>query len=81
LNPGGRTTSAELTAVILAYPVTLFAPMLLNEVRQQQSKIAAQSEEMRTMQERLKELEGLNRATVAALRKLQEKDEFVAQQQ
>jgi len=67
--------------VILAYPVTLFAPMLLNEVRQQQSKIAAQSEEMRTMQERLKELEGLNRATVAALRKLQEKDEFVAQQQ
>ena len=67
--------------MILAYPVTLFAPMLLNEVRQQQSKIAAQSEEMRTMQERLKELEGLNRATVAALRKLQEKDEFVAQQQ
>lgn len=55
------------------------APMLLNEVQQQQSKIAAQSEEMRTTQERLTALEGLNRATLAALRKLQAQDEVVAQ--
>ena len=55
------------------------APMLLNEVQQQQTKIAAQSEEMRAMQERLTALEGLNQATLAALRKLQEKGEFVAQ--
>jgi hypothetical protein len=54
------------------------APMLLNEVQQQQTKIAAQSEEMRTMQERLTALEGLNRATRAALRELQEKGEFIA---
>ena len=60
--------------------------MLLNEVQQQQSKIAAQSEtiatqgaQMRTMQERLTALEGLNRATQIVLRKLQAKGEFVAQ--
>jgi hypothetical protein len=63
------------------------APMLLNEVQQQQSRIAAQSEtiatqgaQMHTMQERLTALEALNRATqAAALRQLQAKGEFVAQ--
>jgi len=55
------------------------APMLLNEVQQQQSKIATQSELIRTMQERLTALEGLNRATLTALRKLQPKSELVAQ--
>jgi hypothetical protein len=61
------------------------APMLLNEVQQQQSKITAQSEtiatqgaQMRTLQERLTTLEGLNRATQVALRKLLTKGEFVA---
>jgi hypothetical protein len=60
--------------------------MLLNEVQQQQSKIAAQSEtiasqgaQMRAMQERLTALEGLDRATQVALRLLQAKREFVAQ--
>jgi hypothetical protein len=55
------------------------APMLLNEVQQEQQKIAAQSEKMRTMQARLRALEDLNRATLAALRRLQAKCEFVAQ--
>ena len=55
------------------------APMLLNEVQQQQSKIATQSELIRTMQERLTALEGLNRTTLTALRKLQPKSELVAQ--
>jgi DNA-binding protein Fis len=55
------------------------APMLLNEVQHQQSKIAMQSEKMRAMQERLTALEGLNRATLATLRKLQARGEFVVQ--
>jgi hypothetical protein len=60
------------------------APMLLNELQQQQSKIAVQSEtiatqgtQMRDMQERLTALEGLNRATLLELRNLQAKGEFV----
>jgi hypothetical protein len=62
------------------------APMLLNETQQQQRTIAVQSEtiatqgvQIRTMQERLTALEGLNQATQAALRQLQAKGEFVAQ--
>jgi hypothetical protein len=62
------------------------APMLLNEVQQQQRKMATQEEttasqgaELRTVQQQLAELTILNQATQVALRKLQATDEFVAQ--
>lgn len=62
------------------------APMLLNELQQQQSKIAAQSEtiatqgaQMRDMQERLTALEVLSRATLVEHRNLQAKGEIVAE--
>jgi hypothetical protein len=62
------------------------APMLLNEAQQQQQKIAAQGAAMRDLkqqqfrtQQEMAELKALNQATQVALRKLQAKDEFVAQ--
>lgn len=62
------------------------APILLSEVQQQQRKIAAQDEriaaqeaQLRTLHQQQAELKDLNQATQTALRKLQAKDEFVAQ--
>jgi hypothetical protein len=69
------------------------APMLLNEMQQQQNKIAVQARinaaqaeqiavqgaQLRTVQQQMAELENLNQATQVALKKLQAKDEFVAQ--
>jgi len=69
------------------------APMLLNEVQQQQSKMAAQEEhitaqaaeigelkqqQLRTQQQ-VTELKALNEATQVALRKLQTGNDFIAQ--
>jgi hypothetical protein len=55
------------------------APMLLNEVQQQQTTIAAQAAQLHDVQHELAELKDLNRATQVAIRKLQAKDELVAQ--
>ena len=62
------------------------APILLSEVQQQQRKMAAQDEriaaqeaQLRTLHQQQAELKDLNQATQTALRKLQAKDEFVAQ--
>jgi hypothetical protein len=52
------------------------APMLLNEV---QKKNATQDAEIRDLKQQMAELKDLNQATQVALRKLQAKDELVAQ--
>jgi hypothetical protein len=60
------------------------APMLLNEVQQQQQKIAAQAQEIRGLKARQKEfateaeVANLKLALQAALAKLQSADELVA---
>jgi len=61
------------------------APMLLNEMQQQQRKNATQAAEIRELkqqqlrtQQQMAELKAFNLATQVALRKLQAKDEFVA---
>jgi hypothetical protein len=53
------------------------APMLLNEMKKRN---AAQEAEMRDLKLQVAELKTLNQATQLALRKLQAKDDFVAQQ-
>jgi hypothetical protein len=55
------------------------APMLLNEVQQQQSKNAVQDAEIRDLKQQMAELKALNQATQDALQKLQTKDKLVAQ--
>ncbi|HSY08558.1 MAG TPA: tail fiber domain-containing protein [Steroidobacteraceae bacterium] len=59
------------------------APMLLNEMQQQHvqmtKKSEAQAAEMRDLKQQVAELKALNKATQVALRKLQAKDELVAQ--
>jgi hypothetical protein len=61
------------------------APMLLNEVQQQQQKMAAQAAEIRQLKQQQKqlvthaELNNLKEELQAALAKLQSKDELVAQ--
>jgi len=52
------------------------APMLLNEMKKRN---AAQEAEMRDLKSQIAELKALNQATRLALRKLQSKDDFVAQ--
>ena len=55
------------------------APMLLNEVQQQAAQIRdLKLQQLRTLQQ-VAELKSLNHATQVALRKLQPKDELVAQ--
>jgi hypothetical protein len=54
------------------------APMLLNEV-QQQRKNATQDGEIRELKQEVSELKALNQATEVALRKLEARNEFVAQ--
>jgi hypothetical protein len=59
------------------------APMLLNEVQQQQlagqaDRIAAQSQQMLALQQQLTQLQDLNRAVQVALTKLQAKNERLA---
>jgi Chaperone of endosialidase len=59
-----------------------FAPMLLKEVQQQAEEIRdlkQQASEMRDLKQQVAELKDLNQTTQVALRKLQAKDEFVAQ--
>jgi hypothetical protein len=62
------------------------APMLVNEMQKQQGKnvtqdqqIAAQAAEIRELKHEVSELKTLNQATQVALRKLQTKDQIVAQ--
>ena len=55
------------------------APMLVNEVQKQQSKNAAQDTRIRDLEQQVEKLTTLNQATQAALRKLQTKDQTVAQ--
>ena len=55
------------------------APMLLNEVQQQQAKNSAQDAKIRDLEQQVAKLAILNRATQVALRKLQNKDQIVAQ--
>jgi hypothetical protein len=55
------------------------APMLLNEVQQQQQKIAAQAAQLRDVLQQLAVLKEVSEATRVALRQLQSKDEIVAQ--
>ena len=55
------------------------APMLLNEAQKQQQKTAEQAAEINDLKQQLAELKELNRATQVVLRKIQAKDEFVAQ--
>jgi hypothetical protein len=55
------------------------APMLLNEVQQQQTKNSAQDAKIRDLEQQVAKLTILNRATQVALRKLQSKDQIVAQ--
>jgi hypothetical protein len=55
------------------------APMLLNEAQRQQRINEAQAAETRDLKQQVAELKALNQATQVALRKLQAKDEFVAQ--
>jgi Chaperone of endosialidase len=52
------------------------APMLLNEM---QKRNAAQDVEIRELKQQMADLKNLNQATQVALRKLQAKDELVAQ--
>jgi hypothetical protein len=52
------------------------APMLLNEM---QTRNAAQDVEIRELKQQMADLKNLNQATQVALRKLQAKDELVAQ--
>jgi hypothetical protein len=54
------------------------APMLLNEVQQQQRKIDAQAAEIRDLKQQLAELKGLKQDLHAALLNLQAKDELAA---
>jgi trimeric autotransporter adhesin len=54
------------------------APMLLNEVQQQQRKIDAQAAEIRDVKQQLAELKGLKQDLHAALLNLQAKDELAA---
>jgi hypothetical protein len=61
------------------------APMLLNEAQQQRQTIAVQAAEIRELkkqqlhtQQQVVELEELNQTTHVALRKLQDRDDFVA---
>ena len=46
------------------------APMLLNEVQQQQQKIASQGAEIRDLEQQMAEMKAANQATQAVLRKL-----------
>jgi hypothetical protein len=55
------------------------APMLLNEVQQQAAEIRDLKQQQLRMQQQVAELKDLNQATQVALRKVQPKDEFVAQ--
>jgi hypothetical protein len=55
------------------------APMLLNEAQRQQRINEAQAAETRDLKQQVAELKALNQATQVALRKIQAKDEFVAQ--
>jgi hypothetical protein len=55
------------------------APMLLNEVQQQQQKIATQAAQLRDVVQQLAALKEVNQATQVALRQLQAKEELVAQ--
>jgi hypothetical protein len=54
------------------------APMLLNELQQQQRKIDAQAAEIRDLKQQLAELKGLKQDLHAALLNLQAKDELAA---
>jgi len=55
------------------------APMLLNEVQQQQQKIAAQDQHSAAQDVKISQLMGQLAEMHAALVKLQSKDELVAQ--
>jgi 1,4-alpha-glucan branching enzyme len=55
------------------------APMLLNEVQQQAATIRDLKQKQFRSRQEMAELKALNQATQVALRKLQAKDEFVAQ--
>jgi Chaperone of endosialidase len=55
------------------------APMLLNEVQQQAAEIRDLKQQQLRMQQQVAELKDLNQTTQVALRKVQPKDEFVAQ--
>jgi hypothetical protein len=55
------------------------APMLLNEVQQQQLKIATQAAQLRDVLQQLAVLKEISQATQVALRQLQAKNEIVAQ--
>jgi hypothetical protein len=55
------------------------APMLLNEVQQQQQKIRTQAAQLRDVLQQLAVLKEVSQATQVALRQLQSKDEIVAQ--
>jgi len=55
------------------------APILLNEVQQQQQEIATQAGQLRDVLQQLAVLKEVSQATEVALRQLQAKDEIVAQ--
>jgi hypothetical protein len=55
------------------------APMLLNEVQQQQQKIATQAAQLRDVLQQLAVLKEVSQATQVALRQLQAKNEIIAQ--
>jgi hypothetical protein len=55
------------------------APMLLNEAQKQQSKNAAQDARIRDLEQQVAKLTKLNQATQVALRRLQTKDQIVAE--
>ena len=54
------------------------APMLLNELQQQQAKLAVQSREMSQMRRQLLQLTDLNREMLAALSRLQKTNRLLA---